>query len=48
VSSLPSRDPAVRPKCFLKEPGEFKLIGKSTRGLDTPLKVNGSAVFAWM
>jgi len=30
---------------FLKEPGEFKLIGKSTPRLDTPLKVNGSAVF---
>lgn len=30
---------------FLKEPGEFKLIGKSTPRLDTPRKVNGGAVF---
>ncbi|HJW81247.1 MAG TPA: xanthine dehydrogenase family protein molybdopterin-binding subunit [Acidiferrobacterales bacterium] len=30
---------------FLKEPGEFKLIGKSTARLDTPRKVNGGAVF---
>ncbi len=30
---------------FLKEPAEFKLIGKSTARLDTPPKVNGSAVF---
>ena len=30
---------------FLKEPGEFKLIGKPVPRRDTPLKVNGSAVF---
>lgn len=30
---------------FLKEPAEFKRIGKSTARLDTPPKVNGSAVF---
>jgi len=35
----------VPSEVFLKEPGEFKLIGKSTARLDTPLKVNGSAVF---
>jgi isoquinoline 1-oxidoreductase subunit beta len=28
-----------------KDPGSFKLIGKSLKRLDTPLKVNGSAVF---
>ena len=32
-------------KVFLKEPGEFKLIGKPLARLDTPLKVNGGAVF---
>ena len=35
----------VPTEVFLKEPGEFKLIGKSTARLDTPRKVNGSAVF---
>ena len=30
---------------FLKEPNEFKLIGKPTARLDTPRKVNGAAVF---
>ncbi len=35
----------VPTEVFLKEPGEFKRIGKSTPRLDTPLKVNGSAVF---
>ena len=29
----------------LKSPGEFRLIGRSTRRRDTPSKVNGSAVF---
>ena len=29
----------------LKDPKDFKLIGKSTRRLDTPAKVNGSAQF---
>jgi len=35
----------VPAEVFLKEPGEFRLIGKSTPRLDTPRKVNGSAVF---
>ncbi len=35
----------VPTEVILKEPGEFKLIGKTTPRLDTPLKVNGSAVF---
>lgn len=35
----------VPSEVFLKEPGDFKLIGKSTPRLDTPRKVNGSAVF---
>ena len=30
---------------FLKEPNEFKLIGKATPRRDTPLKVNGSAIY---
>lgn len=30
---------------LLKEPGEFRLLGKSMPRLDTPAKVNGSAVF---
>ncbi len=30
---------------LLKEPNEFRLIGRSTPRLDTPLKVNGAAVF---
>jgi len=30
---------------FLKEPKDFRLIGKSTVRLDTPLKVNGRAEF---
>jgi isoquinoline 1-oxidoreductase beta subunit len=29
----------------LKDPKDFKLIGKSTRRLDTPVKTNGSAQF---
>ncbi|WP_370112999.1 molybdopterin cofactor-binding domain-containing protein [Bradyrhizobium sp. USDA 329] len=29
----------------LKTPGEFKIIGKSLRRIDTPSKVNGSAVY---
>lgn len=30
---------------FLKDPNDFRLIGKATPRLDTPLKVNGTAVF---
>jgi len=30
----------------LKDPKDFRLIGKPTRRLDTPAKVNGSAVFS--
>ena len=30
---------------FLKDPDEFRIIGKPTPRLDTPLKVNGRAVF---
>jgi isoquinoline 1-oxidoreductase beta subunit len=30
---------------FLREPGEFRLLGKSMARLDTPRKVNGAAVF---
>jgi isoquinoline 1-oxidoreductase beta subunit len=30
---------------ILKDPSEFRLIGRPTRRLDTPLKVNGTAVF---
>jgi isoquinoline 1-oxidoreductase beta subunit len=29
----------------LKSPGEFRIIGKSQRRIDTPAKVNGSAVY---
>jgi len=36
---LPPADPP------LKNPADFKLIGKTTRRTDTPLKVTGSAVF---
>jgi isoquinoline 1-oxidoreductase beta subunit len=35
----------VPTEVFLKEASEFKLIGKSTARLDTPRKVNGSAVY---
>jgi isoquinoline 1-oxidoreductase subunit beta len=40
AASLP-----VPTEVFLKEPSEFKLIGKSTPRLDTAHKINGSAVF---
>ena len=36
----------VPEKPLLKDPREFRLIGKPVRRLDTPAKVNGSAVFA--
>lgn len=29
----------------LKDPKDFKIVGKATKRLDTPLKVNGSAVY---
>jgi len=32
-------------EAFLKDPNEFRLIGKPTARLDTPQKVNGSAIF---
>jgi len=32
-------------EAFLKEPSEFRLIGKAMPRLDTPVKVSGSAVF---
>jgi isoquinoline 1-oxidoreductase beta subunit len=35
----------VPSEVFLKEPAEFKLLGKFTPRLDTPRKINGSAVF---
>ena len=36
---------AVPKKVRLKDPSEFKLIGKPTKRLDTPVKTNGSAIF---
>jgi isoquinoline 1-oxidoreductase subunit beta len=38
ATPMPERPP-------LKQPSEFKVIGKSLRRLDTPSKVNGSALF---
>lgn len=35
----------VATSVFLKDPSEFRLIGKSVARLDTPLKVNGTAVY---
>ena len=35
----------VPEKVALKEPGQFKLVGKPHRRLDTPVKVNGHAKF---
>jgi len=36
---------AVPEKVSLKDPSEFRIVGKPTKRLDTPSKVNGSAVF---
>jgi len=36
---------AVPEKIALKTPAEFRLIGRSTKRLDTPAKVNGTAIF---
>src|SRR4029077_5760653 len=36
---------AVPESVVLKHPDEFKLIGTAAKRLDTPAKVNGSAVF---
>ncbi|MBV9890205.1 MAG: xanthine dehydrogenase family protein molybdopterin-binding subunit [Rhizobacter sp.] len=35
----------VPEKVALKEPGDFRIVGKRTRRLDTPAKVNGTAEF---
>jgi len=35
----------VPEKVALKDPGEFRIVGKRTRRLDTPAKVNGTAEF---
>jgi len=35
----------VPEKVALKEPGEFRIVGKRTKRLDTPAKVNGTAEF---
>jgi len=40
AASLPAPGEA-----FLKDPNEFRLIGKPTARLDTPQKVNGTAIF---
>src|SRR5207302_9872893 len=32
-------------KPALKDPKEFRIVGKRTRRLDTPMKVNGGAIF---
>lgn len=44
LASLAAREP-VPSSVRLKEPTEFKLIGKPLKRLDTPSKTNGSAVF---
>jgi len=38
-------DMPVPEKPPLKDPGEFRIVGKRTRRLDTPMKVNGTAQF---
>lgn len=35
----------VPEKPALKDPGQFRIVGKRTRRLDTPMKVNGTAQF---
>src|SRR5262249_9755626 len=35
----------VPARVTLKPPAEFRLVGKSTRRLDNPAKVNGTATF---
>lgn len=44
VATLAATQPLPE-SVFLKDPGDFVLLGKSTPRLDTPLKVDGSAVF---
>jgi isoquinoline 1-oxidoreductase beta subunit len=36
---------ASPPEPILKQPGQFKIIGKSTKRQDIPLKVNGKAIY---
>ena len=36
---------ASPPEPVLKQPGQFKIIGKSTKRQDIPLKVNGRAIY---
>ena len=36
---------ASPPEPVLKQPGQFKIIGKSTKRQDIPLKVNGKAIY---
>jgi isoquinoline 1-oxidoreductase beta subunit len=38
-------DMPVPEKPPLKDPGQFRIVGKRTRRLDTPMKVNGTAQF---
>jgi len=40
ASKLPAPE-----KVALKDPSQFRIVGKPTRRIDTPAKVNGTAVF---